>query len=94
MTSETDSSQIEQQIQGFIAEDLLYSDSGFDYPDDVSFLDEGIIDSLGVMELIEFVQKSFGVQVEQSEVTPDNFDSVVKLAAFVRRKLSAEGPVY
>jgi acyl carrier protein len=49
-------------------------------------LREGIIDSLGVVELVEFVQTTFGIKVEQQEVRPDNFDSVEKLAAFVRRK--------
>jgi acyl carrier protein len=82
--------QIEVKIREFIAANLLFSQDGFPYADDVSFLQEGIIDSLGVMELVEFVQKNFGVKVDQQEVTPDNFDSVTKLAAFVRRKLGGE----
>ena len=49
---------------------------------------EGIIDSLGVVELVEFVQSRFGVRVDQQEVVPDNFDSVSRLAAYVRRKLA------
>jgi acyl carrier protein len=81
--------QIEVKIREFIVANLLFSQDGFPYADDVSFLQEGIIDSLGVMELVEFVKKNFGVRVEQQEVTPDNFDSVTKLAAFVRRKSAA-----
>lgn len=80
------SQQIEPAIRDFIARSLLYSEGGFPYVDDVSFLEEGIIDSLGVMELVEFVTKTFNVKVEQSEVTPAHFDSVVRLAAFVRGK--------
>src|SRR6266496_2679682 len=80
--------QIEVKIREFIAANLLFSQDGFPYADAASFLQEGIIDSLGVMELVEFVQKTFGVKVEQQEVTPDNFDSVAKLTAFVRRKLN------
>lgn len=78
--------QIEAEIRKFIAANLLFTQDGFPYADDVSFLREGIIDSLGVMELVEFVQKNFAVKVDQQEVTPDNFDSVTKLAAFVRQK--------
>lgn len=78
--------QIETQILEFISANLLFSQDGFPYPDDASFLQEGIVDSLGVMELVEFVQKSFGVKVDQQEVTADNFDSVAKLAAFIRSK--------
>ena len=84
----TDIQTIEQPIREFIAVNLLYTE-GFAYADDTSFLREGIIDSLGVVELVAFVQKQFGIVVTQNEVTPDNFDSVARLAAFVRNKLAA-----
>jgi len=87
MTAPPTPSQIEAQIRDFIARNLLYNPEGFIYPDDASLLREGIIDSLGVLELVEFVQKSFGVKVDQQEVVPDNFDSVIRLSAYVRRKL-------
>jgi acyl carrier protein len=78
--------QIEDQIKQFIAQNLLFSQDGYPYADDTSFLQEGVVDSLGVMELVGFVQKTFGLTVDQQEITPDNFDSVAKLAGFVRRK--------
>ena len=87
MTTQTDHQQIEQAIRDFIATNLLYSSEGFTYADEASLLREGIIDSLGVAELVAFVQTQFGVQVEQQEVRPENFDSVARLAAFVRAKL-------
>jgi acyl carrier protein len=87
MTNQIKDGLIEQQIREFVATNLLYSDGGFEYPDEASFLREGIIDSLGVMELVEFVQKFTGVKVDPQEVVPEHFDSVDKLAAFVRRKL-------
>jgi len=90
MTDPNDSRHLEAQIKDFIAQNLLYSADGFTYPDDASFLQEGIIDSLGVMQLVEFVEKDFRVTVNRVEVTPDNFDSVGKLADFVRRKLQAQ----
>jgi acyl carrier protein len=88
MTNATQTQQIEKDIREFIATNLLYSTEGFAYADDASFLQEGIIDSLGVVELVAFVQKQFAISVDQSEVTPDHFDSVAKLAAFVRSKLA------
>lgn len=91
MASETENLRIEERVRDFIARNLLYSETGFTYTDDTSFLQEGIIDSLGVLELVEFVQKSFGVKVKQTEVTRANFDSVATLAVFVRGKL-AESP--
>jgi acyl carrier protein len=79
---------IEAQIKDYIAKNLLFSDNGFQYPDDVSFLDEGIVDSVGVMELVAFVEDKFKLKIDDMDVTPDNFDSVMKLASFIRRKTS------
>jgi acyl carrier protein len=77
---------IEQRIRDFIAGNLLFSGEGFPYSDDASLIEEGIIDSLGVMELVGFAEQAFGIAIDQREVIPDNFDSVAKLAAFVRRR--------
>ena len=87
--SQTVEQNIEQPIREFIATRLLYSNEGFNYADDASLLREGIIDSLGVVELVEFLQGHFQLKVEQQDVRPDNFDSVAKMAAFVRRKRGA-----
>ena len=83
---------IEVAIRAFIASSLLYSEDGFPYPDDASLLRERIIDSLGVVELAAFLARRFGVKVEQPEVRPENFDSVARLSAFVRRKQGASRP--
>jgi len=79
---------IETQIKEYIARNLLFSDNGFPYPDDASFLEEGIVDSVGVMELVAFVEEKFDLKVDDTDVIPDNFDSINKLAAFIRRKTS------
>ena len=80
---------IKEQLKDYIARNLLFSDNGFKYDDDDSFLEEGIVDSIGVLELVAFVDESFGVEVEDHEVTPDNFDSVNKLTAYVQSKQSS-----
>jgi len=77
-----------KQIGKYVTENLLYVDDGFEYDDDTSFIGEGLIDSMGVMELLAWVQSTFDISVDQQEVTPDNFDSVRKLANFIRRKQS------
>ena len=77
---------IEDQIKQYVAENILFSDNGYTYPDNVSFLEEGIIDSLGVLELSMFVEETFGFQVMQQDLTPENFDSVNNLAAYIRKK--------
>jgi acyl carrier protein len=78
---------IESEIKSFIAKNLLYSGDGFKYGEDVSFLEEGIVDSIGVMELVAFVEEKYQIQVNDQDVTPDNFDSVNRLANYIRKNL-------
>jgi acyl carrier protein len=54
--------------------------------DRTSLLDQGIIDSTGVLEVIMFVESTFGVTVEDSEMLPENLDSIERIAGFVARK--------
>ena len=63
---------------------------GYQLSDDASFLEEGIVDSTGVLELVLFVEETFQVTVEDQEIVPENFDSVNKLAAYIQRKASRD----
>ena len=77
---------IKEQLKDYIARNLLFSDNGFKYDDDDSFLEEGIVDSIGVLELVGFIEEAFGVVVDDMDVIPDNFDTVNKLTAYVQSK--------
>jgi len=77
---------LEVKIRTYIANNILFSGDDYPYPDELSFLDQGIVDSMNVLELVSFVEDRFGVQVNDREIVPDNFDSVQNLAAYVRRK--------
>jgi acyl carrier protein len=76
---------IEAQIRSYIAKNLIFSDE-YPHPDGASFLDNGIIDSLGVMELVLFVEDRFKISVNEEDITPDHFDSVSKLSDYIRSK--------
>ena len=54
--------------------------------DDDSFLDQGIIDSTGVLELVAFLEETYGFEVADEEVLPENFDSINNLVAYIGRK--------
>ena len=77
------------KIKEHIAKNILFSEQGFAYDDDASFLEQGIIDSIGFMELVAFVEKEFGIQVGPQELVPDNFDSVSKLERYISARLAA-----
>jgi acyl carrier protein len=79
---------IEEQVRQYIADNFLFSEDGYQLSDDVSFLEEGIVDSTGVLELVMFVEETFDVTVEDEEIVPENFDSVSRLAAYIRRKIA------
>jgi acyl carrier protein len=79
---------VEEMIRKYIAENILFSKNGYPYPDDASFLEGGIIDSTNVLELVMFAEEKFSIKVADEDIVPDNFDSVTKLAAFVRSMAS------
>jgi len=78
--------QVKTEIRKFIIENFLYGQDDGTLGDDVSFLENGIIDSTGILELVSFAQESFELQVTDDELVPDNFDSLNKLETFIRNK--------
>lgn len=75
-----------QKVRQFILKNYLFSTDENALKNDVSLMQAGIIDSTGVLELIMFLEEQFGVKVADEEMTPDNLDSVDRIAAFVGRK--------
>ncbi|MBS2031448.1 MAG: acyl carrier protein [Deltaproteobacteria bacterium] len=71
-----------EQLRKFICESFFVETFG----DDDSFLRTGIIDSMGMLQLVAFVEDTFGVEVEDEELVPANFESLTKVVAFVEGK--------
>jgi len=76
---------IEEKVRKFIADNILFS-SSYPHSDDFSFLENGIIDSMNIMEIVLYAEQTFGIQVKDDEIVPANFDSVKSLANYVRSK--------
>jgi acyl carrier protein len=74
-------------IRAFIFENFLFDADESDLDNDDSFLEKGIIDSTGVLELVEWLEDEFDIQIEDEELIPENLDSVNLLAAFVKKKV-------
>ncbi len=75
-----------EQVRRYILNNFLFSDDESKLSDSASLLDEGIIDSTGVLELVAFLESQFGIQVENHELAPENLDSVERIASFIDRK--------
>jgi len=84
VTMETNYSTV---LRGFIVENFLFGDdTGLD--ENASFLESGIVDSTGMLEIISFLEATFHITIEDDELIPGNFDCLVKLNAFLARKLN------
>ena len=77
-------------IKEFIQKNFLFSEEDKDLGDSVSFLDNGIVDSTGMLEIVEFVEEQFGISIEDDELVPENLDSIKNLTGFVTRKLAGD----
>jgi len=77
---------MEMRIRAFLADNFMMGQDSTALSRDDSFLDAGIIDSTGVLELIVFLEDAFGIQVEDEEMVPTNLDSIANLIPFIRSK--------
>lgn len=78
------------KIRSYIQENFLFSDDTSAFADSDSFLEQGIIDSTGVLELVFFVEEQFGIKVADREMIPENFDSVANIARFIQDKQATQ----
>ena len=76
-----------EKVKKYILETFLFTDDMSVLQDGQSFLDQGFIDSTGIMEVIFFLEEQFGIQVEDEEMIPENLDSIDNIDAFLERKL-------
>lgn len=74
-----------ERVRNFITTNFYVPDKDA-LADDASLLDQGIVDSTGVLEVVSFLETEFGIQVADDEVLPDNLDSVARIASFTDRK--------
>lgn len=77
---------IKEKIRGYVLENYLFTNDQDALGDDDSFLEKGIIDSTGILEIIYFLEDEFGVIMSDDEMTPENLDTVSRIVAFVESK--------
>ena len=77
--------EMKDKIRTFIVENFLFGKAD-GLGDDSSFLDEGIIDSTGILELVSFLEEQYGIRVEDEELVPENLDSINNVVAYLESK--------
>jgi acyl carrier protein len=78
---------ISATVRRFIGENFMFREELEALPDNASLLDAGIIDSTGVLELVCFLESTFGIEIADEEMLPENLDSVVAISSYVKRKV-------
>ncbi len=73
------------KVRGFVTTNFYVADPKA-LPDDASLLDAGIVDSTGVLEVVQFLESEFGISVQDHEIVPENVDSIARIAAFIGKK--------
>lgn len=80
---------IRQQVRHFILTNYLFTEDEQRLADAESLMQNGTMDSTGILELIMFLEETFGIKVADDEMVPANLDSVANVVGFVERKQAA-----
>lgn len=78
---------VSEKVRAFVTSNFYVPDP-VSLRDDASLIDAGIVDSTGVMEIVQFLETELGVKVADAEIVPENVDSVARISSFVKRKRS------
>ena len=79
-----------EKIRAFVIENFLYGDAeGLE--DSHSLLEEGIVDSTGILQLVTYLEKEFSIVVADDELVPENLDSIDRINNFLKRKHVSSG---
>lgn len=79
---------VREDLRGFITTNFLFGDESRTPADDEDLLLAGVVDSTGILELIEFLEEQFGIEVSEDETVPENLGSVANLTRYVTGKRS------
>jgi len=81
---------IEKEVRSFVVDNFVFGQADETFSNTDSFLEKGLIDSMGILTLVEFVREKYSLLVEDEELVPENWDSVQRIADFVERKLGED----
>jgi acyl carrier protein len=80
---------MEPELRSFLAENFLLGEEFRGLPGSASLIEAGIIDSTGVLELVGFLERTYGLHIADDELVPENLDSIDRVVRFVESKRSA-----
>lgn len=81
---------IATQIKSFIIDNFLFGDTSVELGADASLIESDLVDSTGILELVSYVEMTYGLTVNDAEIVPDNFDSINRIASFVEARIGQQ----
>ena len=79
---------VSQALERFIIQDIMVGGKDVSLSPDESLIESGIVDSLGILRLVAFIEENFSVMVDDIEVVPENFETINAMSSLVQRKRS------
>lgn len=79
---------VETEVRAFIVENFLFGDESQPLAKETSLMDNDLVDSTGILELVTFLEERFAIRVADADMIPANLDSIARIAAFVAGKLA------
>jgi acyl carrier protein len=76
----------QDRVKEFILRNFLFTDDMNAIANDALLIEQGVIDSTGILEVIMFLEESFSIKVKDEEMTPAHFESIDAIAAFIEKK--------
>ncbi|GAM10592.1 phosphopantetheine attachment site [Geobacter sp. OR-1] len=81
-------SEYASRVREFIVSNFLFGEDGGNLGEDDSFLETGVIDSTGILEVVAWIEEAFGFRVSDADLLPENFDSISRLGNYISRSLA------
>ena len=78
---------IKKIISNFIKNNFVFDDQNINLDEDISLYENRIVDSTGVLEIVDFLEETFEIKIEDEELVPNNLDSINKMSKFIWRKI-------
>jgi acyl carrier protein len=84
---------VKTEIRAFIIENFLFGDEGYALSDEMSLIDNDLVDSTGILELVSFLEERFSIVMADADIVPANLDSLNRISSFIEQKLMQNASV-
>lgn len=79
---------VRQQVREFVGQNFFYGGIGEPLTDDLPLVERGGLDQTGVLEIAMFIEETYGVRVDEGDLTPEHFDTIENIARFILLRLA------